>query len=69
MIMKLLITFIEKLLYQTKTSKTKKEKITLNKYGRMRLKYLKEHKKTDYTIMLMNVTLNTHLKKNTRNGR
>lgn len=41
----------------------KQEKITLNKYGRMRLKYLKEHKKTDYTIMHMNGTLNTHLKK------
>lgn len=40
----------------------KQEKITLNKYGKMRLKYLKEHKKTDYTIMLMNGTLNTHLK-------
>ncbi len=40
----------------------KQEKITLNKYGRMRLKYLKEHKKSDYTIMLMNGTLNTHLK-------
>ncbi len=37
-------------------------KITLNKYGRMRLKYLKEHKKADYTIMLVNGTLNTHLK-------
>ena len=24
-----------------------KEKIVLNKYGRMRLKYLKEHKKAD----------------------
>ena len=41
----------------------KQEKITLNKYGRMRLKYLKEHKKADYTIMLMDGTLNTHLKK------
>ena len=40
----------------------KQEKITLNKYGKMRLKYLKEHKKTDYTIMLMNGTLNKHLK-------
>lgn len=40
----------------------KQEKITLNKYWRMRLKYLKEHKKADYTIMLMNGTLNTHLK-------
>ena len=38
------------------------EKITLNKYGRLRLKYLKEHKKADYTIMLINGTLNTHLK-------
>lgn len=40
----------------------KHEKITFNKYGRMRLKYLKEHKKADYTIMLMDGTLNTHLK-------
>ena len=40
----------------------KQEKITLNKYGRMRLKYLKEHKKTEYTIMLMDGTLNTHLR-------
>ncbi len=38
------------------------EKIVLNKYGRMRLKYLKEHKKDDYTIMLMDGTLNAHLK-------
>ena len=40
----------------------KPEKITLNKYGRMRLKYLKEHKKSDYTIMFMDGTLNAHLK-------
>lgn len=40
----------------------KQEKITLNKYGRMRLGYLKEHKKAEYTIMLMDGTLNTHLK-------
>ena len=40
----------------------KQERITLNKYGRMRLNYLKEHKKADYTIMLMDGTLNTHLK-------
>ena len=40
----------------------KQEKIVLNKYGRMRLKYLKEHKKAEYTIMLMNATLNAHLK-------
>mgnify|MGYP002577661845 CR=1 FL=1 len=29
----------------------------------MRLKYLKEYKKAEYTIMLMDGTLNTHLKK------
>ena len=40
----------------------KQEKIVLNKYGRMRLKYLKEHKKAEYTILLINGTLNTHLK-------
>ena len=38
------------------------EKITLNKYGRMRLKYLKENKKAEYSIMLMDGTLNNHLK-------
>ena len=41
----------------------KQEKITLNKYGRIRLNYLKEYKKADYTIMLMNGKLNTHIKK------
>ncbi len=40
----------------------KQEKIVLNKYGKMRLKYLKEHKKADYTLMLMDGTLNAHLK-------
>ena len=40
----------------------KQEKITLNKYGKSRLKYLKEDKKADYTIMLVDGTLNTHLK-------
>ena len=40
----------------------KQEKIVLNKYGRMRLKYLKEHTKANYTIMLMDGTLNAHLK-------
>ena len=39
-----------------------KEKIILNKYGRMRLKFLKENKKAEYTIMFMNGTLNKHLK-------
>ena len=38
------------------------EKITLNKYGRMRLKFLKENKKAEYTIMFMDGTLNKHLK-------
>ena len=40
----------------------KQEKVTLNKYGRMRLKYLKENKKAEYSIMLMDGTLNKHLK-------
>ena len=40
----------------------KQEKIVLNKYERIRVKYLKEHKKAGYTIMIMNGTLNTHLK-------
>ncbi len=40
----------------------KQEKITLNKYGRMRLNYLKENKKAEYSIMLMDGTLNSHLK-------
>lgn len=39
-----------------------KEKIILNKYGRMRLKFLKENKKAEYTIMFVNGTLNKHLK-------
>ena len=37
-------------------------KITLNKYGRMRLKYLKENKNAEYSIMLMDGTLTKHLK-------
>ena len=40
----------------------KQEKIVLNKYGRMRIEYLKEHKKGECTILLINGTLNTHLK-------
>ena len=40
----------------------KQEKIALNKYGRMRLKYLKEHKKGLYTELVMNGTLTKHLK-------
>ena len=38
------------------------EKIILNKYGRMRFKFLKENKKAEYIIMFMNKTLNKHLK-------
>lgn len=38
------------------------EKVILNKYGRMRLRYLKEHKKAEYTILFMEVKLNRHLK-------
>ena len=40
----------------------KQEKIIRNKYGRMRLNYLKENKKVEYSIMLMDGTLNSHLK-------
>ena len=40
----------------------KQKKIHLNKYGRMRLNYLKEHKKAEYSTMLMDGTLNSHLK-------
>ena len=39
-----------------------KEKIVLNKYGRMRLKFLKENRKAEYSIMFVNGTLNKHLK-------
>ena len=39
----------------------KEEKITLNKYGRLRLKFLKENKKAEYIIMFMNKTLRKHI--------
>ena len=39
----------------------KQKKIHLNKYGRMRLNYLKEHKKSEYIIMFMENTLIDHL--------
>ena len=39
----------------------KEEKIILNKYGRARLKFLKENRKAEYTIMFINGTLNKHL--------
>lgn len=38
------------------------EKITLNKYGLLRLDYLKSHKKAEYTILFMDKKLNQHLK-------
>lgn len=38
------------------------KKVILNKYGRMRLRYLKEHKKAEYTILFMKGKLNKHLK-------
>ena len=45
----------------------KEERIILNKYGRMRLKFLKENKKAEYTIMFVNGTLNKHLKQKNEN--
>ena len=39
-----------------------KEEIILNKYGKMRLKFLKENRKAEYTIMFTKGTLNKHLK-------
>ena len=38
------------------------EKIILNKYGRLRLNYLRTHKKAEYSIMLIDGTINKHLK-------
>ena len=34
----------------------------IGRFGRMRLKFLKENKKAEYTIMFVNGTLNKHLK-------
>ena len=48
--------------YITNLVLPKQEKVTLNKYGRMRLKYLKENKKAEYSIMLMDGTLTKYLK-------
>ena len=39
----------------------KQKQIHFNKYGRMRLNYLKEHKKAEYTILFMENTLIDHL--------
>lgn len=33
----------------------------IGKYGRLRLNFLKEHKKAEYTIMLMDRTLRKHI--------
>ena len=38
------------------------EKVQLNKYGLLRLDYLKKHKKAELSIMFMDTTLNKHLK-------
>ena len=38
------------------------EKVQLNKYGLLRLEYLKEHKKVEFSILFMNMNLNRHLK-------
>ena len=37
------------------------KKIQLNKYGHLRLEYLKKHKKAEYTILLMDNKLIDHL--------
>ena len=36
-------------------------KINLNRYGRLRLDYLKKHKKAEYTILFMENKLTEHL--------
>lgn len=36
-------------------------KINLNRYGRLRLEYLKKHKKAEYTILFMDNKLTEHL--------
>lgn len=38
-----------------------KQNVKLGKYGRMRARYLKENKKAEYTIMLIENTLQDHL--------
>lgn len=37
------------------------KKVTLGKYARMRLNYLKNYKKAEYTILFMNNELTNHL--------
>lgn len=38
-----------------------KKDYQIGKYGHLRLQYLKEHKKAEYTIMLMECTLRKHI--------
>ena len=38
-----------------------RKNVTLGKYGRMRARYLKENKKAEYSIMLIDNTLQDHL--------
>ena len=42
-------------------SRNKYSDYKLGKYGKMRLNYLKEHKKAEYIILLMNNELEEHL--------
>ena len=37
------------------------EDYIIGKYGHLRLEYLKNHKKAEYTIMFMNCTLRKHI--------
>ena len=39
----------------------RRKNVKLGKYGRIRARYLKEHKKAEYTIMLIENTLQDHL--------
>ena len=48
--------------YILNLSMKQEEKIILNKYGRLRLNYLKTHKKAEYSIMIIDGTINKHLK-------
>jgi len=41
--------------------KSKYSNYSLSKYGRMRLNYLKNHKKAEYTILFMDNKLDEHL--------
>lgn len=47
--------------YMPNLALQQQEEINLGKYARLRLNYLKNHRKAEYTIMLMNNTLQSHL--------